>query len=477
MGKSVFKQFMIVFGKTIAVFLSMILVFGLAYNGTILFYKKHNERLLSDDKKVKSILENAKVEDISKNLIFVWDEDNKKVSSCILEVFNTKENKLNYITIPETTNVTLSSNFYRKLCTVRKEAPQLMKISEIKSYFDEDKAFAYAALCMKDFLGVELSCYSVIDQKDYDERFESDLTKVKYKRTLSDEELQEELAKQKTDTSTTGTTVATTTQAATTTAASATTEDNSDIWQQDETAVTKASDTKKKVDGSTEKKEKKSSKKLKVSVSFDGNVQTFKSEVNIQKLKIDYLDKVSEKKDETALSRFIGTECEKVKSNLTAEDRMGYADKLLKLTTDDICYYCIPGYLSNKEFVVDQKKTLKFLKSLGAEAKSEEKVEEDSSEKDKDKNVNLADYHVSVLNSTGTAGIAAKYSEKIKTLGYTVDKVGNYTNGNLTTTKIIVKSKEMADEMKSTFTNPEIEVGTPTDGVDIEVIVGTQDVQ
>lgn len=85
---------------------------------------------------------------------------------------------------------------------------------------------------------------------------------------------------------------------------------------------------------------------------------------------------------------------------------------------------------------------------------------------------------IEVLNSTDTAGVAKLWQTKLVAEGFTVSTVGNYEAATLTNTKIIVTEEGMGQDLTSYFKNATIEVGTPTSsGVDIQIIVGTDDAQ
>lgn len=84
---------------------------------------------------------------------------------------------------------------------------------------------------------------------------------------------------------------------------------------------------------------------------------------------------------------------------------------------------------------------------------------------------------IEVLNSTDTAGVAAGWQEKLNNAGFTVSQIGNYETETLTNTKIIVSQEGMGQDLAGYFQNATIEVGTISSGVEIQIIVGTDDAQ
>ena len=84
---------------------------------------------------------------------------------------------------------------------------------------------------------------------------------------------------------------------------------------------------------------------------------------------------------------------------------------------------------------------------------------------------------IEVLNSTDTAGVAAGWRDKLNEAGFNVTQVGNYETETLTNSKIIVSQDGMGQDLLQYFPNATIEVGTIDSGVEIQIIVGTSDVQ
>ncbi len=86
-------------------------------------------------------------------------------------------------------------------------------------------------------------------------------------------------------------------------------------------------------------------------------------------------------------------------------------------------------------------------------------------------------HSIEVLNSTNVAGVAARWQEKLNAAGFTVSQIGNYEAETLTNTRIIVSQTGMGQDLAAQFKNATVEVGSISSGVEIQIIVGTEDAQ
>ena len=67
---------------------------------------------------------------------------------------------------------------------------------------------------------------------------------------------------------------------------------------------------------------------------------------------------------------------------------------------------------------------------------------------------------IEIQNSTRISGLAGRWKDKLASDGYSVGSVRTNRQGVLTHTKIIVESKDLGQDLKSYFKNPEYEVGS-----------------
>lgn len=167
MGKKVFKIFLIGFIKAFLVIACMLACAVGGFFATRYYYAQQN---VSSVGKASA----ASRDDVAKNLIYVWNEEKEKISYCVLETLNSENSDLSYITIPVNGQITLSSELYQKLYKISTEVPQVVRISELHSYFDtEDESYGYGIVILEDYFDIDISYYTVIAKDDFAERFET----------------------------------------------------------------------------------------------------------------------------------------------------------------------------------------------------------------------------------------------------------------------------------------------------------------
>lgn len=198
--------------------------------------------------------------------------------------------------------------------------------------------------------------------------------------------------------------------------------------------------------------------------------------------------------DEEKIADYIKDQYERVTSNLTQYNKIGYVETYQKLNVDLYHYWGIPCTYADKVYSIDGKAAKNALKALidndvtysavqdltevnkisvssSVSSKgSTEKTDNGKEEKDTSK-----DLKIRVLNGSQIAGLASSTKEKLEEKGYQVPDVGNYTKETLTTTRIVVSKKGQGKDLKEYFDNPELTVGDVADGYDIEIILGTRD--
>ena len=93
------------------------------------------------------------------------------------------------------------------------------------------------------------------------------------------------------------------------------------------------------------------------------------------------------------------------------------------------------------------------------------------------------DASIVVLNATETAGLAAVWKETLEVQGYTNVQVGNYTNGILDTSKIVVVEEGTGSALQQILPNAKMETlpadqvscDISTEGVQAFLIIGNAD--
>lgn len=196
--------------------------------------------------------------------------------------------------------------------------------------------------------------------------------------------------------------------------------------------------------------------------------------------------------DEEKIADYIKDQYERVVSNLTQYNKIGYVETYQKLDVNLYHYWGIPCTYADKVYSIDTKAAKKALKSLidndvtytqaqdltatnriSASGESADKSTSDPGNKSKESS--SRDLKIRVLNGSQIAGLASATKQRLEEKGYQVGDVGNYTDETLTTTRIVVKKKGQGKDLVEYFDNPELTVGDVADGYDIEIIIGTRD--
>jgi len=170
-GKIFLKRFMQSF-----LIVSVLLVAGiLTYKITMNNWQETAKEDVQEDQEetIQESITQASVDDISKNLIYCYNQETNEITKLVLEIFNSKEKKLTYITIPMRTQLSMSYTLYHKMIAVHPEMPQLLQLSVITKYLNEATVFDYGVLMIEDLLNLKISYYTVIPQETYDTIFVS----------------------------------------------------------------------------------------------------------------------------------------------------------------------------------------------------------------------------------------------------------------------------------------------------------------
>ena len=440
MKKKVFQVFLKGFLQSIFVIVCMLVCCVGGYFGSRCYFMNKNES--GSKTKAEDIIDDAQLDAISKNLIFVWDEDKGRITGCVLEVFDTEQNKLDYITIPTSGQITISSDMYKKIVLINSEIPQVFKLSKLCSYFDEgdDRAYGYGVLILEEYFNIDISYYTVVNAEQFDEMFDSkeheidntgDIDSESYRYSKSTEEEEDEDA-------------------------------GSNPYEHDDRFVSDSY-----ADLTTQANSSGTTSMTTTTEEAEDTVTT----VKVRMLKKGSFEQTSGM-SENELSDYVREQCDLAKSNLDIDNKLSYVAGYMKLTEEDVRYHCIPGRYSNNVYQFHTQNATKLFKNCNVNEKPKEK--DTSSEKEKEKDVEPVE-DVVILNSTGTSGVAAGWSQTLTGKGFHVLEVGNYST-NLTDTKIVVAKKGQGEELLSYFSNAKIEVGEVPEGADAQIIIGQSDV-
>ncbi len=163
------KIFFKVFGKTIGI---MALLFGVgvaSYFLTTLWFKvtTKEERSTRYD---HVIIVDAGSE--SSNLIYSVEKDTNLVKAVVLELFDKETGNLDYVTIPNKTQISLDAKAYEEYQQISPQIPQIVTLRDINLYFKGDVAYEYGILLLQEELDVEIGYFTALDSVEFDKRFE-----------------------------------------------------------------------------------------------------------------------------------------------------------------------------------------------------------------------------------------------------------------------------------------------------------------
>lgn len=165
MGKQIFQIFIKGFLKTLLVIICMLACAAGGFFATRYYYAQKNVSAVGKASE-------ATRDDVAKNLIYVWNEDKKRISYCVLEVFDSQNKTVDYLTIPVAGQITLSGELFQKLSRISPEVPQMLHIARLQDYFEtEDKAYGYGMMILEDYFDIDISYYTVVSRADFMERF------------------------------------------------------------------------------------------------------------------------------------------------------------------------------------------------------------------------------------------------------------------------------------------------------------------
>jgi hypothetical protein len=119
------------------------------------------------------VITEPQIDVISRHLIYCVDEETGDIQKLVLEVFDCERLKLNFITIPVRTQITLPERLHKELVLIKPSIPGFLKLSAITGYLPEETVYEYGVRIIEEMLGIKISYYSVVPQSVYDTVFET----------------------------------------------------------------------------------------------------------------------------------------------------------------------------------------------------------------------------------------------------------------------------------------------------------------
>lgn len=447
MAKKVFMIFIKGFLQAILVIICMALCCVGGFFGTRYYYTKKASN--ENSKQVENMIGEAQIDDCSKNLIYVWNEEKSRISACVLEVFDTEKNSMDYITIPTSGQITISPTMYKKISQVNQEIPQVFTLSKLCSFFDkgDDTAFGYGVLILEDFFDIDVSYYSVVNKEDFEAAFEAKEEEVDKNGNLegaSYSNKTDTLEDDDNDDNSSGT--------------DPYAHDDRFATSDNYAGATTASDTTTEYGATTEEP------------------SSATTSVKVQQLKESFLSDAAQYQDADSLKEFVSKQCNNIKSNLDIKNKLSYVEQYLELNSSAIVYHCVPGRYDDKTYVFDIEDATAMFRKCGVDSTNKEDEGDEASDDDDAEGVKSELFNIVILNASRTQGVAAKWSEEMSLEGYNVKQIDNYDT-LLTDSLIIVREEGQGEEFLKYFKNASIQVGTVPSGADAELIIGTNDIK
>lgn len=384
---------------------------AISYNVSFYFLsksiKKGTEIGASD---IEELKQKAKVDEVAKNLIFVHDDDNKIVHLA-LEIFNKKTNNLDYITIPVKTDFQIDRDTYQRLSTINQEIPQVVRICNLRQYFDKDQdAYGYAQILLQNLLGIEVSYYTVIDRETFMSHYAEKPVTISFKKKGESE------------------------------------------------------------DGSSSTKNVKQKMSI---VTFSEGYRNQLTDLDGDEEKIaDYISAQYERVlSNLSSGQMVGGYVDGYKKiNLDYVHFWGipgsYSGNSFVLAKGPAKQF-IASVIENEAYTAAQ--------DLDAVQKTPTTTKSVTEEDGNKKVISSKGKDILILNGSKINGLAAKTQTRLEDEGFTVKKVDDYKDEVLTKTRIIVSKEGQGEDLAEYFSEPKIVVGDVKKGYDIEIILGTTD--
>lgn len=376
-GKGVAKIIFRTFLKTMGIIILLLAVGVASYFLTMLFYKttEREERSTQYEHVI-----DVSVGSESSNLIYSVEEDTRLVKAVVLELFDKETGNLDYVTIPNKTQISLSNEKYKEYMEVSSQIPQIPTLRDINEYFTGDVAYEYGILLLQEELNVEIGYFTALDSEEFNKRFE-------------------------------------------------------------------------KKEGAFTPRE-------------------------------EYLDTISQYKDEAAMKDFIEKEWDVLISDITLSQKQQYASGLIKVDRDYIYAHRAYAEEIKGKATLDGAKTKKMIDGIWESGERKEKqksVDGTAAPTNLDK---LKSRGIWITNGSQINGLAASFKEKFEEKGLYVMGIDTAPSddGSQKETVIYTRKKRWGRYLKPFFKNPVIKVVQAKDlannnGADIVIVLGTDDKQ
>ncbi|MDO4555058.1 MAG: LytR C-terminal domain-containing protein [Lachnospiraceae bacterium] len=211
---------------------------------------------------------------------------------------------------------------------------------------------------------------------------------------------------------------------------------------------------------------------------------------------MEYITTLTDTLNKTEMGTFLSNYYGLITTNGSVSDSTSYIEDCLALNNDNMAFYTMKGTQQEEIYTLDAAKIQEDMKSvMGEDAyalAATEQAEESTTAADSEAEEGTAsesetgveaeateavssskDLTITIYNGAYISGLAGNWRDKLEEEGYTIEGIFDYSGGTRDNGKIIVREEGMGEDLKQNyFPNAEIEVGTPDDGADIQIILG-----
>lgn len=465
--------------------LAMVVAFFAAYFSVSKFYSDYLDKkdAKEEEAQQKEALTAAKenIQQMGFTMVYLDDPNTEKVEYCLLRFFNEGTGEMSIFQIPTDAQATLSDNVYKEISEkAGQDVNRTLLLSDLGTYFyDRETKYQMITLVVENMLGgLKVNSYEAMDYSTFVQVADlADPVMLELSQIVIFTDLQGEKHRL-------------------------------------------APNTEYEIDGS---------KALGILTYDDGfgSGDSGRMERTASYLKA-FITSLTKNFSEEQMKEFLTSYYDIVTSTGSTDDKEAYGEACLAIEKDTLSFYTMKGTQQEEYYILDTEKIQEELKeALGAieyalltdgdvdaavkeaiagdsdsaDAKTEEgsvsnstankaeattkedttaeaqstttEEKDTTTEADVDTVISSMDKSISIYNGAYINGLAGKWNRRLQAAGYDIEKVDNYEEATLDNGKIIVKEEGWGKDLqKEYFPNATIEVGTPEEGMDIQIILG-----
>ncbi|PKM51331.1 MAG: hypothetical protein CVV02_06925 [Firmicutes bacterium HGW-Firmicutes-7] len=399
-------------------FMTLIIVIGLGTGVYLLISKNIGQADIKIGKGKEKVEE--ELEKISTFAIFGLDKDNYRTDVVMLLFFNNLTNKINIVSIPRDTMVTIPDDMYADIQERRSGVDQTIKINEVPAYFQPEHRNDASVRIIEETFDVDIDYYVSLDLDGFKKivdivgPIEVDIPfNMKYSDPIQGLRIDLDAGIQYID------------------------------GDQAEQLVRYRKGYANGDLGRIETQHE-------FMKSFMDKLLTTENKINILNI---------------AKSVFVYVDTD----FLNAIDYVNYIDDL---SAENIAIETLPGetkYIGRSFFIHDEVLTKALLDNiLNATVDS---IAEDTEKEIEEEVIDVKTLNISMQNGTYTAGLAAKYKGILQEAGYSVSEAVDYTEKPVRITRLIVPNEKVGQELEMYFENTSLEVRENLLNEDNEIII------